>query len=387
MYWKRMLVLLMGLLWGGILQAQTLPPLSAPFFALNTPEQDKIIFYNVALNHIREIVLGAGEQRIWGFSPEGCRLLATLNGRLVSANLQGEDVRSLVQVPDSTLNWEAFEPAWSPDGERIVFTLIENPQSEERRSYIVWIPSEGGTPTRYSQSGREYNPQWSPDSQYVAYVSYEQRVAGTDMFSTAVPTQPPSAGTTPEPPVLLNEADLWIASTDGEQRYRLTNFPTGNVSMPRWSPDGTLVGFVYSPVGNNDMFWMIANQEDAIPTQLSFDYVTVLDLTWQLDSTAMIGSAMGMQGEPQNRLWRIPLVGRADTDATRYLPLNELVNADYPRFSADGNYLAARTQYAIALVDLQTTQQVLLQESWALGNTPVIWSSAGFNGEATCSSS
>jgi len=143
--------------------------------------------------------------------------------------------------------------------------------------------------------------------------------------------------------------------------------------MPRWSPDGTLLSFVYAPAPNQDTLWIIAREQGAIPAQLSYDYITVLDTTWLPDGSRLIVSAMGLQRVAENVLWSVPLAGRADADALRYLPLNALPYADYPRFSPDGRYLAVRSAYGLALVDVASTTQITLAERWALGNTPAVW--------------
>ncbi|MBZ0100049.1 MAG: hypothetical protein K8F30_13250, partial [Taibaiella sp.] len=61
-----------------------------------------------------------------------------------------------------------------------------------------------------------------------------------------------------------------------------------------------------------------------------------------------------------------------------------LTYADYPRFSPDGRWLALRSEYAFALVDM-TTQQVKLLDEADLGNMPPVWSNGGFEAETTCS--
>lgn len=368
-------------------------PLDGPLLALNTPEQDQIVLYNLGSGARRSLRLGDGWQRIWAFSPDGCRLLYTLSdgvgpARLYSAALDGADVRQLVDfsgLPAGT--WGVWEPTWSPAAEdgssRIAFTLIraetlpDGTVTDEHR--IAWVGPDGGAPQFYSVSGDEHTARWSPDGEWLAYVAYESRVAGADIYSTAVPTP---AGST-SPAALLREADLWMTRADGSAKLRLTSFATGSVSMPRWSPDGTVIGFVYSPSGNNDQFWMIGSSEGAIPTQLSFQPALALDLTWLPDGSAMIAAARDLRGVAENRLWRIPLIGSADADATIYLDDPALSYADHPRFSPDGGWLALRTSYALALADV-TSGTWQLRDDLPLDNTPAVWSPAAFAGEAAC---
>ena len=361
--------------------------LIGPLIAVDTAEQDRIILYDMSNMSHRELSFGANIQRVWSFSPDGCRLALTLDmgsglPRLYTARIDGTDLRELVQYADLPPGrWGIWSPQWSPDGSRIAFTMIQD--NNEREYYVGWVSADGGATQFYSVSGDEHEPQWSPDGQWLAYIAYEERVAGADIQSIAAPTPVPPAGqSAPESP-MIREADLWVVSADGETKNRLTTFDTGSVRGPRWSPDGQLIGFTYSPSPSNDQFWMIANQPGAIATQLSFEWSLVLDTTWLPDSSAMLAAVRDFQSTRENLLWRIPLVGLADTDATVYLNNRELGFADYPRFSADGQWLAFRSAYNIALVDLSNQSWTLLDEN-TVGNTPPIWGPTGFEGELAC---
>jgi Tol biopolymer transport system component len=151
----------------------------------------------------------------------------------------------------------------------------------------------------------------------------------------------------------------------------------------RWSPDSTLLGFVFSQSANNDMVWMIGAQAGAFPTQLSYEWTRVLDIAWLPDSTAMIGAMRDFREMAENRLWQIPLVGSADENATLYLENLPINSADFPRFSPDGQWLAARSGYEMTLVNLASNEVQILDQS-TIGNTPAVWSPAGFTGEAGC---
>jgi len=371
-------------------QAQDSLPLVGPLLTVNTSEQDQILLYDIGTGTTRSLSFGDGWHIPWGFTAGGCRLVYTLSdglnpARMYSANLDGSDALELVQFSELLdADWGVWEPQPSPDGSKIAFTFVRselNPDGTRDRTYhIAWIDSTGGVPQLYSATGDEHEPEWSPDGAWLAYMSYTRRVPGADIYSTAVPTP---EGQPYNPDAMLREADLWVVSADGQTKYRLTDFPTGSARAPRWSPDGTLVGFAYSPSGGNDQFWMIANAEGAIPTQLSYEWNLILDITWLPDSTAMLSAARDFQGISDNLLWRIPLVGNADTDATRYWDDPNLSYADYPRFSPDGQWLVLRSSYAVALIDLTAGTWTLL-DSLGQGNTPPIWSPANFAGESAC---
>jgi Tol biopolymer transport system component len=398
----RLLLLLFIALSVRIVQAQSpflSAPLSAPVLAATNAARDGIQLYSISDGTTRTLRFGTGEHTVWDFSPDGCRILYTLRSghgpaRLYSARLDGSDIRSLVNYGDLPADkWGVWEPQWSPDGSKIAFTMMRdspqldksNVQGDDPRDYrIAWVPIGGGSPTFYTVSGDEHSPRWSPDGNWLAYIAYERRVPGATTSATAEPTKEPPPGATPQLLPTVREADLWVVGADAEKKYRLTYFATGTMSDPRWSPDGTLIGLVYSPTAGNDQFWMIANKSGAIPTQLSAAPVLALDLTWLPDSSAMLASARDMHNTSENRLWRIPLVGSADTDAVEYDADPALSAQDFPRFSADGQWLALRSAFNLAIMKVADQTWTLLDEG-NIGSTPPVWSPAGFKGEDQCS--
>jgi Tol biopolymer transport system component len=369
-------------------------PLSGPLIAVTPAEQDHILLYDMN-GTTRTLEFGLGEIHIWDFSPDGCRVLFTRdaddNGlpKLYSAYLDGSDVQTLVNYDElPPEQWGVWEPDWSAEGV-IAFTMLRDELNTrtnefERTSHIAYIEENEVIPEFYSVTGREVTPTWSHDGAWLAYVSYDERVPGAGVFATAEPTPTPEPDAPFAEPVLLREADLWVVSADGETKYRLTYFETGSMRHPRWSPDDDLIGFIYSPSPANDTLWMVANQDGAFSTQLSDRWNLTLDHTWLPDGSAMLASIRDFRDVDQNRLWRIPLVGNADeNDANIYLEDEQFTYTDFPRFSADGRYLALRSGYGVYVVDVaaMTWQQV---EAALPGNTPPVWSPAGFEDEEAC---
>jgi Tol biopolymer transport system component len=368
-------------------------PLVGPLIGTTTAAQDSIILYDLGMGTQRSLSFGDDWPTLWGFSPDGCRLLYTLSdgigpARAYSALLDGGDERALVQYGElPATDWGVWEPQWSPDGTRIAFTMMRNqPQRDGTRKtayHIAFVPPEGGEPRFYSVTGSEHGPQWSPDGQWLAYVSYAERVPGAEPYATAVPTPTvPEGQPTPDTP-LVAEGELWVVSADAQTKYQLTNFTTGSVREPRWSPDGELISFIVSPTPVNDQFWMIAYTRGALATQLSFQWSLILDTTWLPDSSAILASVRDFHQTSENKLWTIPLVGNADTDATLYVDDPAFGFADYPRFSADGRWLALRSAYTLTVYDTQNRAWTRLDET-VLGNTPPVWSPASFGGETAC---
>lgn len=357
------------------------PPLEGELIASTPNTQDHIQLYEIQGNITRDIRIGDGVHHVWDFSPDGCQLLVTLTpdrmpSMVYSVNLNGQNARALVDIsalPEG--DWDMWEPTFSPDGERIALTLSRE-TDDGRESRVAWIPATGGTPTFYSVAGDEHTPTWSPDGQWLAYVSYEERPAGSTIFATAEPDQAEDAPR-------LRESDLWIVSVDGLTKERITRFDTGSANAPRWNANSNLLAFTYAPTTGANQIWMIAAQAESIPTQLNFEWVQILDLAWHPDGQRLIGSIRGLQNTTQTQLWSISLVGNADESATPYTPngFTNPLGGDFLRYHPNGEWLALRKNYQLILLSLVTSEQLALNQ---FGNTPPVWSPPDFAGEAAC---
>ncbi|MBV6521530.1 MAG: Dipeptidyl-peptidase 5 [Gemmatimonadaceae bacterium] len=64
-------------------------------------------------------------------------------------------------------------PAMSPDGKQVAFTVTTVRESENKRHSEVWVVNaSGGTPRRFTSPGVESsNPRWSPDGKYLLFSS------------------------------------------------------------------------------------------------------------------------------------------------------------------------------------------------------------------------
>lgn len=346
-----------------------LPTLTGPLLAGAGPESASLFLYDLSTGIQRDLTFGEGRHWMGSFAPDGCRFAFVLsdgagrNMRIYSARLDGSDVQPLVDFTDASgaVSWEAWAPRWSPAGDRIAFILIRDytaGEERERTTHLAVIPAEGGTPTLYSISGTEGAQDWSPDGQWLVYTSFELGAGGQ------------------------READLWIVSADGGTKYQLTDFAAGSTHFPQWSPDGTVISFIYAPTGNNHQFWTAPASGGAVQ-QWSETWTVVLGYDWLPDGSGLASAIKHWQGVEDNLLWRVPLPGFADTDATRYLDHPKVTAVDFPIFSPDGRYLAFRTAYSAAYTDT-TTGEVRLIEGAGLNNSPLVWSPSGFAGESTC---
>jgi dipeptidyl aminopeptidase/acylaminoacyl peptidase len=106
------------------------------------------------------------------------------------------------------------EPALSPDGKWVVYSVATPDMDANRNASNIWLVStESGAPIQLTQSGKDSSPVWSPDGKMIAFLS--------------------SRG---------GESQVYLLSLDGGEAHPWTSISTG-VDIVRWSPDGKTLAF------------------------------------------------------------------------------------------------------------------------------------------------
>lgn len=221
------------------------------------------------------------------WSPDGRSVIYTAyNGRtlgLMLLDLPTGENRVLLE--NGAVN---VEPRWSPDGSRIAF--VSTAHEGRWHVYVARFAStrldsavrltedrDGGQPRYYYSRFDHYlSPSWSPDGKELILVSNRGRIYGTGGLwrMDAAP------GATPRE-ILYEETtwkarpdwsrdgkrvvyssyhgrqwnQLWLATSERGDPIQLT-YGEFDATAPRWSPDGSRIGYV-SNEGGNTSLWTV----------------------------------------------------------------------------------------------------------------------------------
>ncbi|HJU43970.1 MAG TPA: protein kinase [Vicinamibacterales bacterium] len=172
----------------------------------------------------------AADEEQPAFSPDGERIVfwsSRDGGGLFVMGRTGEAVRRITR--------EGFNPDWSPDGTQVVFTSARTefrPQNAEQRGALKVVAVDGGEPRQIYESGMM--PRWSPSGARLAFATRRSTAAEG---SSNIVTMPAQGG------------DIEAVTHDEHLNWN-----------PVWSPDGTHLFFV-SNRGGSPNIWRVEIDE------------------------------------------------------------------------------------------------------------------------------
>jgi eukaryotic-like serine/threonine-protein kinase len=225
--------------------------------------------------------------------------------------LRNVDGTSEVQL--TSMENGACQPAWSPDGSRLVFISpclhrVDSPRESYTDASLFMINADGkGLIQLTNIPGADLEPAWSPDGKRIAFTSIRD-----------------------------GNQQIYLFDVDTQSVIRLTE-PDVNIenSEPAWSPDGRQIAYMAKRVGTYQVWVMSDTGQDNVQLVRSGQSLWDYAPAWSPD-----GKVIVFNQRPRDNLltrpWLMSVQYPDDSAATR---LNFPTPVEDVEFSPDGLWL------------------------------------------------
>lgn len=227
---------------------------------------------------------------------------------IFTVNVDGSELTNLTNSPDME-----FEPAWSPDGDRIAYQVLVS--DRDSFTWDVHVMYSDGTPIQNVTGDSFYDinvltgarandmsPAWSPDGTRLAFSSNRD-----------------------------GQYDIWIIDVDGANPKNLTGGSGSTGTSPAWSPDGSEIAYMSTSGEFSDL--ALVSSDGSFSRRLTLDGESGIDPSWSPDGTKL---AYAKRRGDNREIWVVNRDGSDDTNLTGSLEEDHFS----PSWSADGRQIA-----------------------------------------------